>query len=472
MYPRLQNCRVRGAEKDFYLHQYLNGSEFVLETLHAQILARCNGANSIEQLAVEFQQPKEDLLCFLKVIEEARLLEIRDELQKPLVFSQFDNQPYLREVHIDATGWCNLYGICKHCYGRASFQEATKNEMTLPEFLGVIDQMEEMNVSNCVLSGGEIFIRKDLPQLISHLAKRCVHLSGIFTNGTIYRQDVLDAINATGMKTSFFVSLDGHDSSINDGFRGRGSFTKTIEFIKRVVDAGFQVTVNTMVMRQNVKHLAEMQEYLKSLGIGRWRISVPREQGEAIINKDMVIPEWEDIFEAYEHLLRTALEKADRMKIQIGSIFKSELLEDPVFYLFRPTSNCCEYKRWSITIKPNGDVTPCTAFENLILGNVRRTSLREIWKTNLTQAFKNLPIEATECRDCDIKEYCGGGCRKIAWEIHGSTLAKDDNSCPLYDFAHRVIWPILEANGVKAEYLEKPAPYPFNPQMIDHAILR
>lgn len=469
MYPRLIDCRVRGDEGDFYLHQYRDGREFALEPIHAKILLHCNGATSIEQLSVEFAQPKDDVVTFLRVFETERLLEFLS-IPELVELAPLGGTPYLREVHIDATGWCNLYGICKHCYGRKDFQEATKNELSFAELCGVIDQMGEMNVADCVLSGGEVFIRKDIPQVILHLAKRCVHVTGIFTNGTIYRQDVIGALQAVGMKTFFFVSLDGHTARINDFLRGAGNFGKTLSFIRKIKDSGFPVIVNTMVIKQNVGHLLEMCHFLEELGIDRWRLSVPREQGETIVHKELILPKWQDVFDSYEVLLKHALTKTLPMKMQIGSIFKSELLEEPIYYLFRPSSNCCEYKRWSLVVKPNGNVTPCTAFENLVLGNIRQTSLRDIWKSDLTQAFKNLPISATDCRDCTIKEYCGAGCRKIAWELHRNVLAKDDNSCPLYEFADRLARPLLEAHGIKAVYLEEQPLYQFDPGVINLAI--
>lgn len=469
MYPILSDCRVRGVEGDYYLYQYKEGDEFVLDSLQAEILRECTGEHDVQWLAKRFCKPIEDIVAFLQTLQGASLVRMVANPAK-LVFANPTQPPYLREVHIDATGWCNLYGQCKHCYGRQVFEESTKNQLTTEEMVGLIEEISRLNVAKCVLSGGEVFTRKDLPQLISHLSRQCIHVAGIFTNGTIYREDVVDALKREDAKTRFLVSLDGHNEDIHDFMRGAGNFRKTIAFINKIRNSGFSVTVNTVVIKQNVKHLMNMCKLLEGLGIHLWRISVPREQGETIVNKELILPDWSDVFMAYERLIRYAFVSSSGMRFQISSVFKSALLDEPVYYLFQPESSCCEYKRNSITVKPNGNVTPCTAFDNLVLGNVRETSLADIWYSDLTQSFKQLPIKETKCQGCELLPYCGGGCRKVAWEIHGSAMAKDDSSCPLYQFTHDIVQPILEEHGVQAEMLKHPVPYPFEANLIDKAI--
>jgi sulfatase maturation enzyme AslB (radical SAM superfamily) len=99
-------------------------------------------------------------------------------------------------------------------------------------------------------------------------------------------------------------------------------------------------------------------------------------------------------------------------------------------------------------------------------GNTRETTLEEIWYSNYTQAFKTLPVEATECNGCGIKQYCGGGCRMIAWQLHKSLLAKDDNSCPLYQFFCRRIQPLFEEYGIEAVQLPDSPEYAYDPTLL------
>lgn len=469
MYPVLRNCRVRGTEDEYYLHQYLTGEEYELDSLQARILHNCTGEHEIQWLAGNFGQNQDEVLTFLQTLEAESLLGFAEN-QARADFAGLTPAPYLREVHIDATGWCNLYGKCKHCYGRRVFEEATSDQLTTEEMVGLIRELGRLNVANCVLSGGEVFIRRDLPLLISRLAEQCVHIAGIFTNGTIYREDVVAALQQESMKTRFLVSLDGHNPDIHDFMRGVGNFERTVAFIKKIKGMGFPVTVNTVAIKQNVQHLMEMCHFLEGLGISLWRIAVPREQGETVINKELILPDWDDVFRAYEALIRYAIVSTSGMRFQISSVFKTTLLEEPTYYLFQPESCCCEYKRHSITVKPNGNVTPCTAFDNLVLGNIRQTPLSDVWYSDLTQSFKQLPIKETKCQGCELLPYCGGGCRKVAWEIHGSSLEKDESACPLYRFTRDTVQPILKEHGIRAKMLDFPGPYRYDASLIDKAV--
>ena len=461
-YPVLIDSCVRGAGDDIYLHTYKNGHEFSIERIHADILNLCDGNYSLYDISKNVNLTVEEITDFLNVLEEGRLLKYNTSARQEGNFNWSDNPPFLREVHIDITGSCNLFGKCKHCYARSNLQNSQKDELTTSELINLIDQMGEMNVADCVISGGEPFLREDLPQIIKRLSANKIHLIGLFTNGTVYREEIFKTLKEENYKTFFFISLDGYDAETHEFMRGKGTFDKTIKFIEKVNEFGFPVIINTMVTKQNVNSLMEFCHFLETKNINRWRLTVPREQGEAVFHKNLIMPEWDDVFTSYTELLKYCLVKKTSMKVQIGSIFKSELIDEPEYYLYNDDNSCCEYKRWSIVVKPNGNVTPCTAFDNLVLGNIKEKKLSDIWYSEITQSVKNLPIKLTECKDCKIRKYCGGGCRKIAWELHGDCFAKDDNSCPLYEFAAEVAQPILAQHGIKALTLKKPKEYKYN----------
>ncbi|KKS26208.1 MAG: Radical SAM additional 4Fe4S-binding domain protein [Parcubacteria group bacterium GW2011_GWA2_42_11] len=468
MYPVLKDSLVRGSANDFYLQNYKKGKEFALGKEQAEILWYCNGEHTIEWLSRKFSQPEEDLTVFLKVVEKADLLELCQERSKK-DFPPLCKNPFLQDVQIELTGRCNL--LCKHCYGKKAFHEASKNELTNDELCDFFEQMRDLNVSKCFLSGGESFLRKDLPELIVNLAKNYIFIGGIFTNGTIFRPDVFDAIIQVGMKPIFLVSLDGPNSEIHDFIRGDGQFKKTVSFIKKTVDKGFRVTVNTVVMKPNVKWLISMRNFLEDLGIFRWRLSVPREQGETIRNKLSVVPDWSDILDSYKSLLSDILDKPCLMRVQLSSIFKTEYLEAGVYYLYHDDSCCCEYKRWSLTLTANGKLISCPTALGLPLGDIRQTALSDVWYASPTQALKTLPLSKTDCFDCEIRRYCGGGCRIMAWKIHNNILAKDDNACPLYDFFCRVIKPVFELNGIEPRLLNKPISYDYDIKILNNLFL-
>jgi len=471
MYPTLRNCRVRGEEGDFYLQNFKTGAEIVLDSMQAQVLHNCDGSLNSQEIAAFHQTTVSELTEFMAGFEQQGLLVMK-ELSEKLHFGELGHSPYLREVHCDITGRCNLFGICKHCYGRPVFQDLQTEELSLSEVDGLISQMASWNVADCVLSGGEPLLRGDLPEIIGKLDDNAIRLTGIFTNGTVEREDVFEMLKSRQMRTFFFVSLDGARSETNDFMRGPGSFEKTVGFIRRAIFSGFRVVVNTMVIQQNVEELVQMYTFLESLGVSTWRLSTPREQGDAICNSELIMPEWPDVFSAYETLITRAMNGDDRIKIQVGSIFRTDMLQDKALYLFTPASSCCEYKRWSLVVKPNGNIVPCSAFDNLVFGNIREDNIGEVWESDTVQAFKNLPVSKTECASCELLAYCGSGCRKIAYEIHGSIFAKDEQSCPVYEFARDVVVPMLTKHGICPEQLSDETGYTWDEKIIERCLQR
>ena len=469
MHPKLKNSRVRGAPDDYFLHDVKRRQSYALEEIHARTLSYCNGGNTIEDIATNMRQPPEDVEEFLRVFSEEGLLDMHNPACES--FPALTKAPYLREIQFDATGHCNLFGICKHCYGRPGFEKNAKRELDVAEMHALIDEIAQANVSDCFLSGGEIFLRKDLPEMIRHLSDKYVCLDGIFTNGTIWRQEVIDAVLATGVSTVFFVSMDGHTPALNDFMRGKGNFDKTLRFVRKVKEANLPLTVTTMVTKQTVESLGEMYRFMENLGVNRWRLSIPSELGETVVNKDILMPSWEAVFTAYEKLLRTVLDQPGKMQIQLSSVFRTELIEEGRISLFNPGNSCCEYKRWGLTIKPSGNIVPCSAFDDFVFGNVREQRLLDVWYTDIAQSFKALPVDAIAgCKGCDILSFCGGGCRKMAYHLHNDILAKDDHSCPMYRFFVETIFPLLQQHGVKIDYLPERPLYPYDPTLINKAL--
>ena len=79
-------------------------------------------------------------------------------------------------VHLDLTYRCNEH--CIHCY----LDQEDHGEMNTAEIKGVLDQLAAAGVFFLVFSGGEIFLRTDLFELIEH-ARSLMFCVKLKTNG-------------------------------------------------------------------------------------------------------------------------------------------------------------------------------------------------------------------------------------------------------------------------------------------------
>lgn len=467
LYPILNRHLIRGSCSDFYLQNYKNGIEYFFSDEDANFFHDFDGKNNIKDLVKKHKIETKDIREIINNFQKEKIIKLLTKKNTKINFPPLSKSPSLNEVQLELTGNCNLW--CKHCYGRSNFEKIFKDQITKDALFNCLDEMEAMNVSRIIISGGETFLYKELPCVIERIAQKKIHIGGIFTNGTIIRDEVFKSLEKHAIATTFLVSLDGSSLEIHDYIRGIGNFNKTINFIKKTINSGFRVTINTVAMKPNIKALSEMHPFLENLGVSRWRISIPREQGEAVMNKKFIIPDWNDIFMAYKKIFLMAIKSKGKMKIQLSSLFKTEFLENGQYYLYNSNNGCCEYKRNSLVLEANGSIIACPASLDLPLGNIKDNSLKRIWYSNLTQAIKTLPIKDTECANCEINKICGAGCRIMAKKLKGSYFEIDPNACPLYYFFYKEIKPILDKLGIKAVNIPQAKKYLFNKSIIEEA---
>ncbi len=127
--------------------------------------------------------------------------------------SLFQNAPVYVQFYITAR--CNL--TCEQC--NIIYTNSDVRECTLDEIQKIADNFAKMGVAIVLLTGGEPFARKDLPQIIHAFESRGVHVR-MQTNGFATEEQIHAAVEAGGKDIS--ISLDslnsGSQDLINGGF--------------------------------------------------------------------------------------------------------------------------------------------------------------------------------------------------------------------------------------------------------------
>jgi len=233
---------------------------------------------------------------------------------------------------------------------------------------------------------------------------------------------------------------------------------KAVNAILDMQKAGSKVklAINTMTHPLNLNRLKQMFVRLSDLGVQRWRISLPRSQGAFVENAGKLNVEPAKAFREYEKFIKWYLDEGmhiSDLDVQIESFFRTALIRKKEMSIFTPDSCCCEYKKEALAIKPNGDVTACTAFTNMVIGNITKDAIKDIWLSDRMQAIKRMKVsEVKECVGCEYLYLCGTGCRRMALADHGSVYSKDSSICEIYAFFHKRIIPML--SGLNLRYQE------------------
>jgi MoaA/NifB/PqqE/SkfB family radical SAM enzyme len=164
------------------------------------------------------------------------------------------------------------------------------------------------------ISGGEPFLRKDLPAIIGlacrYLRPRIIHVPTNAVASECIRDltvQSLEIINRYDSRVPFTVkpSIDGV-GGIHDEIRGvKGNFKrleKTIGYLKGIEQdyPNFHLELGTVISKFNVDHLSDIADYVHSLGVQSYRTEIAEQRTEFYNLEDPITPD----VETYEGIMR------------------------------------------------------------------------------------------------------------------------------------------------------------------------
>lgn len=144
------------------------------------------------------------------------------------------NVPF--SVHVDLTYRCNER--CVHCY----LDHEDYGEMTTGEIKYLLDQLADAGVFILTFSGGEIFLRKDLFELLEY-ARRLTFWVKLKTNAIMIREREAERLRELGIE-SLQISIYSHREEIHDAITlFPGSLKRSLDAIRFLKSQGLKVTI-------------------------------------------------------------------------------------------------------------------------------------------------------------------------------------------------------------------------------------
>jgi len=362
---------------------------------------------------------KEDIETILYNLE---LLKIKIE-DIPTKISKEKYAP--RTVHFDITTKCNLK--CIYCL--ASDRMKKNKELSTKQVVNIINQLPELGTWLLCLSGGEPFLRKDIFKILDHVEKLQL-LTQVYTNGTLITKEVAKKLSE--YKYVFLqVSLDSVVPEHNDFNRGKGTYAKTIQGIKYLLQYGEIPEICMVLTTANYKDLEETAEFLHKLGIKYIRIGPAHPYcGRGYENREKIqltISQWREIG-------KKIIELNNRYE---GSLTFFPTREFVVYSIDNYAGKIpkCGNSRQVLYIGSDGVVYPCIFLvePEFALGDGKKEELSHIWKhSKLIKKIRYLTVDdIEECKTCEVKHLCSGGCRASARYHFGSIYAHDPYCCAL-----------------------------------------
>lgn len=385
---------------------------------------------------------RDDVLSFIDQINEQGFITTSQNSPLPKLREEkyFSVGDAPQSLDISLTGKCNLR--CQYCFYLDEMQ--TRKDLPFDEWLQFFEEAGSLGVRDLSLSGGEVFTRSDLWELIDNLIDNRMRYS-LCTNGTLITEKTLQNFEQEkrfSRLDNIQISIDGSCPEIHDKSRGSGSFEKAVRGLRLLKEAGFPVTVRVTVNRYNVNDLPSVFRLLiEDIGIHSVGTNDVMPMGAGCDNQAAITLTSQQQVQAMKSLAALADQYNGRITAMAGPLAKWRGYQEMeharetgekkqrMGYL---TACGCMFNK--LSVHHDGIITPCNMLTELKMGRINHDSLSHIWKNHdyLKKLKDRRSIPMTDvpgCEDCEWTPYCNGSCPGLAFELTGDVNQANPHDC-------------------------------------------
>ena len=294
----------------------------------------------------------------------------------------------LFDVHIDLLYQCDL--DCQHCY----LDDKSPSLQPTSFWKDVLSQLAHRQVFSVILSGGEIFLRPDLLEIISHARQMGLYVQLKSHGGAIDAQ-VAEELVRLGV-SSVAISYYSTEPEVHDAITRRpGSHSKTLAAIEILAESPVHVLVSCSVMKSNRSGIDLLEKQMSELGVpvsfdGLIRVAQSGDRDP----------------------LATSLDADELVELSSKQQNDNEACLPSAATTDWNSKKNCTAGHISLYIDPEGIVNPCVAWPEP-LGDLKSECFDDIWlrSARLREIQSMRRKERETCQSCAIKEscdYCAG----------------------------------------------------------------
>ena len=316
-------------------------------------------------------------------------------------------------ISFTVTNSCNLR--CKMC-GQWSENGYINNrikspgsQMKLEEWKQLVDEIASYDIRFILVRGGEPFLYPGIIELLEYINSKGIFMS-IDTNGTVIHKFATDLVRIGNMHITF--SVDGPEK-IHDQVRGiKESFQKTknnivlLNELEKDNERKISKSICFTISKYSYKGLSEMPAVARSMGIESINI-MPyyyfssdigiKYEKELKKHLDCKAYSWK----GFHHddsgidpdIFREQFRKYQANLGEIENFPFMPLKEDEYITWFSDpltpvTPLTCMNVERLIDIQPDGEANFCVDFPDYCIGNVKESSIKEIWNSPEAERFR------------------------------------------------------------------------------------
>lgn len=354
------------------------------------------------------------------------------------------------------TRTCNLR--CVHCYSDSNAMQYP-GELTWEQMQDVVEDLADYQVPSLLLSGGEPMIHPRFFDLVSLASTAGLKLT-ISTNGTLITPEKAALLKEANV-AYVGISLDGI-GKIHDEFRRKeGAFDAAVRGFRNCHAVGQKTGLRLTLTRHNVENIDRILDFIEEQQIQRvcfyhlvpagrgseLQVLSPAESRRAIDTLISRVESWHA--QGIDRELLTVTQPADGAYLLVRMENENHPnLGEARRLLSWNGGGANSSGRGIANIDTQGNVHPDQFWQDVTLGNVKRTAFSRIWEGENTESAETLAsirsiglLSQEErqsrmtgpCADCKWFNICGGGFRTRAWFSNNGHLWGSDPGCYLLD---------------------------------------
>ncbi|MCR5045796.1 MAG: PqqD family peptide modification chaperone [Treponema sp.] len=336
-------------------------------------------------------QPKTAREDFTPTIQRA------DSDTQEFLEKHFKDKPHLTSFQIELTSRCNER--CVHCYIPHDLKLFDISEEL---YYNALEQLSKMGVLSVTLSGGECMCHPKFKEFL-RAAKNYDFYVNILSNLTLLDDEIIQIMkegNVSSVQTSLYSMIPEHHDAITTV---KGSFYKTRDNILRLIENDLPLHVSCPTMKGNKDDYGDVMKWCHEHKI--------RAQTDYIMMAEFN-------HETSNLANRLSVEECGKVISDIiaddedykKAILAPDFVERCNQNQFNPERRLCGVGVSSCCMVANGNVYPCAGWQEMVLGNLKKDTLENIWnnseKIKWLRTLKMKDLGNGECCKCDKAAFC------------------------------------------------------------------
>jgi radical SAM protein with 4Fe4S-binding SPASM domain len=353
-------------------------------------------------------------------VAEAEIASVDNNLLRHLLMGGFfehtNTQPAPQSAYLHITQRCNL--DCVGCYSfdghRNTFPDPTYEQLTR-----AISELAKVGVKSLVISGGEPFLREDLPELLAYAKNvESIETITVATNGTKVSRETLERLAPFVSRIS--VSFDGASALSEAHIRREQRFDTLVDSIRLIQEAGIPAQITPTIHAHNIDETGQYLALSKELGalLSYSLFTGPCSDPEV----KRLLPRESELRELGEAVFS---QSCDALSV----------VHDSPLAVNLSVARKCGAGTETLSVAADGTLYPCHMLhlEECRLGNLFHDDITSI-------RFDEMPCLAAirepslddDCSLCEYRWFCRGGCKARSYLTHG-TFSPKDPYCAMFD---------------------------------------